>query len=93
MDASIGTFIYFQILGKQGKSIVVMPEYVLKLGSSNWLMFVVSDHCILSVLALLLCLPRPAPTPIGNRLPGCECATITCVYQCRGHNVAALPGR
>ena len=27
--------------------------------------------------------------PVGHRLPGCECATITCVYQRRGQNVAA----
>ena len=27
--------------------------------------------------------------PVGHRLPGCECATITCVYQRRGQNIAA----
>ena len=48
-----------------------MPEYVLNVAGFlklAELRFAVSDHCILSVLALLLCLPRPAPTPLGNQL-------------------------
>ena len=72
---------------------MIQSVYLLQVGSSNY-----SALPLLSVAIVPQCVPwllsfvyasLPLLATSWPSLAGCECATITCVYQRRGQNVAA----